>query len=586
MRNSIHYLAYHQQNDQIAELGPTALSEVNVDGDTVAHIAAKMENRQLIAYVLQTNPNTIYLSNNLGFSPFYYLLADHDLIRDLIQTYQLADHLIGPGLGLLQYYVVEKQADLVCFLLEYMTLGKCSRNVIHAVVNSEMDQTDKQKIINQLLALNISINELDEYYMTPIIYAAYLNDTDIIIFLLSNGANVNYCGPEDTDHLLTIALYHRNYRVAGLLLDYNIDVNIRNKYLQTPLHYLYEERTDTPQTLKKQIVSRGNVYLPDNQMHTVLALMKRAGDDIEYQKPKSIPTVRMIMIDTRSTYPNTYSAYTHHYICYLLYLCQKYPELDIPHSGDSSLEDRHQLYVKLKSLYRSRPVFCSIIKDYLNHGTRLINHIIIWESADTWFVSPWMINGLAHVVTPYVLIKLTIVGQATYGTTHANMLIYDVKNKTIERFDPYGYVPFIDSDTIDSTLGRFFAKHLPDVRYICLKDLSDRISLQIFSNEIESHMLHDPNGFCTAWCLWYVEMRLLNKHIVTAKLLINKAIYWINDHYVRFKDYIRNYANYLDWQKNQIYRRANISSNYWYATDMPLSVYESYIKYIRLQYNE
>ena len=52
----------------------------------------------------------------------------------------------------------------------------------------------------------------------------------------------------------------------------------------------------------------------------------------------------------------------------------------------------------------------------------------------------------------------------------------------------------------------------------------------------------DPDGFCLAWCYWYLELRLKNKGI-DQKILVEKAIKKINRTEDSFLIHIRNYAN-------------------------------------------
>ena len=100
-----------------------------------------------------------------------------------------------------------------------------------------------------------------------------------------------------------------------------------------------------------------------------------------------------------------------------------------------------------------------------------------------------------------------------------------------------------------------------------------------------NYVENDPNGFCMAWCLWYVEMRVKNPSIIP-KVLIQKTIQQINKSEDKFKDYIRNYSNFLDDKKNEILSKAKLPKKYWYMHHIPTYIYKTYLKYIRRIYYE
>jgi len=135
------------------------------------------------------------------------------------------------------------------------------------------------------------------------------------------------------------------------------------------------------------------------------------------------------------------------------------------------------------------------------------------------------------------------------GIKHANILIYDFKKLTIERFEPYGYFKNYNLDIIlneELTWNTNFKYYSPKkfMNFNGFQNVSDE------NNNINIKK-GDIGGFCLAWCFWYLESKMLNKNIkskVLTKLLFKK----INNSKYKFSEYIRNYANYLNKQKNKI----------------------------------
>jgi hypothetical protein len=133
---------------------------------------------------------------------------------------------------------------------------------------------------------------------------------------------------------------------------------------------------------------------------------------------------------------------------------------------------------------------------------------------------------------------------------HANIILYDFKNKTIERFEPYGDDG--KTDKLDSILKEVLT-HDNDFKYLKPKDFLPKPGYQLLSNENDSSKIKsgDFGGFCLGWCIWYVEHRLRNDDI-KPKTLNNKTIEKLLQLDDTLVEYIRNYSNKLYDEKFKI----------------------------------
>jgi hypothetical protein len=213
----------------------------------------------------------------------------------------------------------------------------------------------------------------------------------------------------------------------------------------------------------------------------------------------------------------------------------------------------------------------------------LANHIIIWQNPKSYYFPTDLGSEIRQTLTRFpdthlIILKLTLL---TNPGTHANMIIYDVIKGQIERFDPYGMVPFIDQQEIDSVLELRFRECMSEIEYIPLSKTKNTISFQIFSDETadSNYLDNDPKGFCMAWCIWYTEMRFKNPGL-NPDILIRKCIVQINKSVTKFKDYIRNYSNYLDYCKHGILNEAGVPKKWWYSLNIPRAIYQKYRKYM------
>ena len=110
-----------------------------------------------------------------------------------------------------------------------------------------------------------------------------------------------------------------------------------------------------------------------------------------------------------------------------------------------------------------------------------------------------------------------------YGK-HANMIIFDSKNKTIEHFEPHGYHEdsqwSISRVYIKSITGvkRFSMNYFPDYKIISPKDYEPKNGLQATIDAF--------SGMCVTWSILYLNYRILNPDIPVKELVrhINKKI--------------------------------------------------------------
>lgn len=257
-----------------------------------------------------------------------------------------------------------------------------------------------------------------------------------------------------------------------------------------------------------------------------------------------------------------FNADTLHNIIYTLELLKRHDNLGIPFQRTDNT-DNIDLYVNQNS--PEQKVRNNIVRLYQTYCFEVLPYLAIWHSPDVWFVHPdleiCLISVMSKPDIDLIFMKLTLI--ASVNGTHANTLIIDKINKRIDRFEPYGIVPYLDNDKFDEILKSRLLKFLKEFtgdeyEYLGPKDIIEGKGLQIISNDTNSSIknLGDPNGYCLAWCIWYIEMRLANPDI-HPKTLIRRSIRKIVDSYpnilgeYKFIYFIRNYAHRLDRMKNQ-----------------------------------
>ncbi|AVL94899.1 ankyrin repeat protein [Moumouvirus australiensis] len=460
------------------------------------------------------------------------------------------------------------------------------------------------KMVKLLIYYGAKINICDKNFKTTTHHIIYNNkyfSTELIKYFLINSKNINK--PDKYGNtILNLMVQLLDWKLfSDVLINKKLDIHFKNKLGSSPINNLSGNELD----LFLKIVLESYINLLkydhdwvedlDKKIHKEL----KQGNNIDHYKKtlikkiiqnNSFPTTKQKNIIKYLIPPKTnitnYSSYTYNYICFVCYLLKKYPYLSIPITYINITKPK-KLYHNLSKRYPNKN-FKSIFQDYINHSPHLINHVIIWKNAETHYIPDFLIEGINlcknNKLIKFVIIKLTIINEKF---NHANMLIYDINNNILERFDPYGNISYPQTLEIDNYLRKYFKNNIPEIKYVSPKNSARTISFQIYSDELaeENYIENDPGGFCVAWCIWYIETRMNNKKIHPKKL-INEMENIINKRNDKFKDYIRDYSNYLDKEKNKILEEFLVPKQYWYSRHIPTDIYKNYLTQMKNFFND
>ena len=130
--------------------------------------------------------------------------------------------------------------------------------------------------------------------------------------------------------------------------------------------------------------------------------------------------------------------------------------------------------------------------------------------------------------------------------SHSNMLIYDSKTKSLERFEPHGSIKISKYNGIklDTKILNTFRKNMGYSfvrKYYTPIDFCPSISFQTLESYNKEKKKGDPGGFCAAWSYWYANLRLSNPDI-DRKEIIDRAISTIKTSPDTFREFIRSYS--------------------------------------------
>lgn len=231
-------------------------------------------------------------------------------------------------------------------------------------------------------------------------------------------------------------------------------------------------------------------------------------------------------------------------------------------------------------------------------------YAIIWADKHNYYIDNDLEVSLKQCLENdkirYVfnMISIIIVYDGNYDL-HANLLLFDKKTGILERFNPTknmetSYYKELDDFILD-VFGNIYKKFLKKNNLIYINNhymnSYKYIGYQYLSMEHDRNTKQqgEIDGYCLAWCYWYLETRINNPNINPIDIinLFTKTIIkrYFNDKDNDLKDifvnYIRDYANKLVHGKNLFMLKAGVKETHLYDVKMSKNDFEKISKKLK-----
>lgn len=265
-----------------------------------------------------------------------------------------------------------------------------------------------------------------------------------------------------------------------------------------------------------------------------------------------------------------------HYMLYLRYIENKYKNLFVPvRPFDDNSRQTELFFFDLTSfpISSEQKILNNCIENYLSEFYSYLPHNIYWINSNQYYVDPSLVqilkthNKMVDVsVHRYVMLKLTMV--ISKRTLHANVLIFDRLKKEAWRFEPYGMTNITTGKSMDLYINSLLTDIYGKINYHDPDDFLNGLNFQLVTGDefTINQNLGDPDGYCLAWSIWFVDMVLnypdknidelmknsFDIHSINS-IISNEEINGLNITSTNpFLDFIRRYAHKLDREKNII----------------------------------
>jgi glutaredoxin len=132
------------------------------------------------------------------------------------------------------------------------------------------------------------------------------------------------------------------------------------------------------------------------------------------------------------------------------------------------------------------------------------------------------------------------------GSGHANYMVYDTRVKSLERFEPYGFVSdkCITAPGLDDAILKIVRKKWTVKKYYKPLDFIPNLGPQTMQIQENAERGDDPVGFCGAWSAFYADLRLGNPDVDRQELL-KSTVEILEKRPETLTEFIRNYTSNL-----------------------------------------
>lgn len=458
-------------------------------------------------------------------------------------------------------------------------------------------------ITEALINYNPDLSHQDNNMNTPLHYAILTKKRlprKIIKYLISNSdLNIKNINGQTPLHFLILSKKWDQY--YKFIKKKELDLNTVDNNNNTPisymngLDYIYIINTVSNEILRNKIIEKCLNNKKTINYKCIEPLRSIIKEDL-LSNNKNIKKIKFpTIVETDYGIFGNNVLYN---IIYLIQILKKYKNTFIPFQYFIP-EKCLDCIMKLNNynLYRTKygQILHDILEVYIESFFEIAPSIIIWHSKYVNYHNPDLHIYIKKLLDSnnirFVIIKLTII--TLKNMNHANIILYDKKNNTVERFEPYGSLNYYikDIEYLDQYLYEIFRNCINyDIIYKSPHDYMKKVKFQLISSESEpeNQKIGDPNGYCLAWCYWFLELKFKNPNYDTEELIKDTLIEMIKDgrNENNIINHIRKYGKKLDLLKNQFLISIGFKNNELYNVAYKIDKLEILFNNLSKQFNE
>lgn len=487
------------------------------DGRFITHTITSLGYRGLLRKLLHNFPQAIdLLTNGRNEHIVHLAVVFPNILRDVLQHDKIPVNLINyKGLTPLALSIVHGVFPSYKHLLEVADPNLSEPLSEACLIVRHQTYDDIRKWFTTGTEYGMNVNRIAQSGVHAIAYSVMLRRIDVFKMLVDEyNADINAKGPQ-YNHVLfhIITRFKKPLRLLKWSASRGMTFDVTNAAWKSPVD-VYKEK-----------------WGGDAQPETIAFLLRQ-------QKRNPIKPTDYIFPNASDVHPSiahhaAYSANMNHIALFVFSALKRHKaQLHVPLTTQAPFfyyskldsEDVMRIKVRLQSVQEfSRAMSC----------------FIEYRSPDIFF--------MPHIPAPaddrLTVFILSLLGD---NTNHSNLLIIDPRLKLIERFDPEG----TPNDKLDAWLRHHLSPFLNEYSFI--SPGTTPYAYQLVETARGSDQPGDPIGFCSAWCMWYMEFRATNRDIHPSRIWDS-----VKDRLITtgIREHIRNYSLALSDGRNRMLER-------------------------------
>lgn len=507
------------------------INVVTSQNQSCLHLACYTNQIDIVEILLKKNISLNITTNNEGETALMYsvkyhnvdivkLLLKHNTQINIAQKY----YDVTPIL----YSVYDQQFEIFKVLLEKIKTQDKNQQHININVQDIFGNTILHNIGIQLLyefcniifsnldKLNINFNLLNNQHKLPL--HIFLKNKRLEpfyeILIEKTNLNVKNISGRTCLHIICKKNIWRKYK--HILINKKLNIFIKSKKNIRPIDYI---KQDLQEFIDIVILSMENRAKKKNI--SIKQYMKYLYDtDIKENLSKTIKNIisenkehlKILFYRPKQELEfTTYLGISLDILSGLLYLKLKYPTTQI------FLENYYDTNKNIIDYYTKNGFSIDENTEFLNMQIMYVNNVIFFPEKLQYFLYT-TINKQIKENNTFAIIPLSICN--IYNSIcHSNLLLINLKNKQVERFDSNGANLPKDLNINEEHLDELIRNYFKDFTYISAKDYLPKIGIQQLGIIKQKINIGDPNGFCTLWGLFYSELRCINPDTPREKAL-------------------------------------------------------------------
>jgi len=518
------------------------------------HQGIKQDNKIILKFLnLKKNFYNYYDSDNntlLHYAAFY---ERTNYLNVLLKFNFDLDTKNNFDQNVLNYYISSKKKNLRIIKLIISNVNSLDTNKNNCLINLFQNfKNVNNNILKLFIKYNINLYHCNQDEISPLLQSILNNSYNNFLFLIKYIKDLNYVSYQTNSIIHSFYYLKENLIIKYLkkLLSSGFDLNNININLNSSVHMLCKNQNLNKEYLNLIIKYKGNFFFKNNvgkmayeyldlkhqKYINQIIFKKKCIENINYCIEK-LPKIKeeINFLKKNKKIRTTFQGTPINEIMALLYLLKKHKNDCAPISSDIS----NLSFSDYGLDYRKSTDKLKYYENYINDFN----------------------NCLKNKKIKFIISPLRILDPETGG--HANYLIFNKNTFEIERFEPYG--SHMINNNLDQKLKDFYYKINKKINYLSPNEFCPNLGIQELQ-EIELELeksqesIGDPLGFCSAWSIWYADLRLSNPD-KNREELIKKSIN-INLQKTNLTNFIRNYSQFVVDQRDQLLRKNNISKLY------------------------